>query len=128
MAGGDRSSADSALVAALAGGYTVAGAAARAHVSERTVYRRLDEAAFCQQITDARAELVGQAVGKLAAASPLAVSTLMELMELGNRASVRLSAARTVLEFGQRWRETEELAERVRVLEAATLTPVRQAR
>ena len=43
MAGGDRKNADSALVAALAGGSTVEAAAHLAGVSQSTAYRRLKD-------------------------------------------------------------------------------------
>jgi len=129
MAGGDRSSADGALIAALAGGYTVAAAAAQAKVSERTAYRRLAVPAFCTQIAAARAELVSQAVGRLAVASPPAVGTLIELLGRTNPPAIRLGAARAVLELGQRWRETQELEERIATLEAAAPpTPLRETR
>ena len=46
MAGGDRRNADPALIAALAVGTTNLDAARQAGVGEKTVYRRLTDAAF----------------------------------------------------------------------------------
>jgi hypothetical protein len=69
MADNDSEKGDAALIVALAGGATVRDAARRAHVGERTVYRRLDEPDFRRQVQDARAGMVAQAVGKLADAA-----------------------------------------------------------
>src|SRR5215217_1429239 len=77
MAGSDRSRADPALILALASGKTVGDAAAEAHVSERTVRRRLHEPEFLQalgqaraaradRIADRSAEYLNAALGQLA--------------------------------------------------------------
>ena len=118
MAGGVRSNADFAIVAALAGGDTVAGAAKHAKVAERTVYRRLEDPAFRQQVTAARSEMVARALGGLSAASVTAVRTLLLLMQPTEASSVRLGAAKAVLEIGTRLRESVDLEERIAELEA----------
>jgi hypothetical protein len=113
-------------VAALAGGATVAEAAKRANVSERTVYRRLEEPAFRQHVTVARHEMVSQAVGLLALASRAAVGTLAALLQPSIAPSVRLGAARAIIELGSKLRESEELEARIAALEesvAASLAP-----
>ena len=116
MAGGDRSKADAALVAALAGGSTVEDAAATAGVGVATVYRRLQVPEFRAQIDDARAALIAAAVARLGAASTRAVTTLEGLLAADSEA-VRLGAARSILDLGAKLREHEDLAERVRALE-----------
>ena len=116
MAGSDRSRADAALVAALAGGSTVEDAAATASVGVATVYRRLKEADFRKWVDDARAELIAVAVARLGAASTKAVATLDGLLAADSEA-VRLGAARAILDAALKWREHEDLAERVRGLE-----------
>lgn len=118
MADRGRSNADSALIAALASGATVRDAAITARVGETTVYRRLREPEFRKQIGDARAELVAQAVARLAAASTDAVTTLTELLGSNAPPAVRLGAARSILELGLKLREHQELADRVAALEA----------
>ncbi len=116
MAGGDRTRADSALVAALAGGSTVEGAAATAGVGVATVYRRLKEPEFRARVDDARSELIGRAVDLLSAAATAAVGRLMKLLTAESE-SVQLGAARSILELGAKLREHENLSDRVRALE-----------
>ena len=119
MAVHGRRHADPALIAALAGGATIAEAAIRAGVSERTVYRRLEDADFRASVQQARADLVTQAVARLAEAGGEAVATLRALLGEGTLPAVRLGAARAVLELGTKLRESEELERRLSELEAA---------
>ena len=117
MAGGGRKNADAALVAALAGGATVGDAAATAGVGERTVYRRLEDAEFKRRVEEARAEILTGAMTRLSAAATSAVTTLTSLLGAESE-SVRLGAARSILDTALRWREQSELAERLFRLEA----------
>ncbi len=117
MAGGDRSKADAALIAALAGGSTAEGAATVAGVGVATVYRRLKEPVFRAQVDDARAALIAAAVARLGAASTRAVATLEGLLAADSE-PVRLGAARAILDAALKWREHEDLTERVAALEA----------
>jgi AcrR family transcriptional regulator len=96
MAARGRSNADWLLVVALANGHTVADAAARARVSERTVYRRLANDEFCLRIDEVRLTMVGEAVGEAAAGAGDAVRTLRDLTKEGSPA-IRLRAARDLL-------------------------------
>jgi hypothetical protein len=107
---------DSALIAALAGGATVRDAAKTANLNESTVHRRLEDPDFRRAVHGARGALVAQAVGQLADASTEATSTLRALLR-ADAETVRLGAARSILELGTRLRETEELAARVVALE-----------
>jgi DNA-binding LacI/PurR family transcriptional regulator len=116
MVAGGRRNADSALVTALAAGGTVEASARAAGVSETTVYRRLREPAFRQRVAEARDEMVNRAVARLSATSTLAADTLRELLKARSE-TVRLGAARAVLELGSRLREQEDLAERIAALE-----------
>lgn len=122
MAGSGRKNADTALVAALASGATVEAAASLAGVSERTVYRRLEDPDFKKRATEARAEMIEQAVGKLAQLSAAAASTLGVLLGPATPPSTRLGAARAVLELGARLREGEDLEKRISELEAILAT------
>ena len=116
MADGGRKNADAALIAALATGATVRDAASDVGVGERTVYRRLDDPAFRRQVDDARAALIATAVARLGAASTKAVATLEGLLTADSEA-VQLGAARAILDAALKWREHQDLTERVAVLE-----------
>ena len=118
---------DSGLVAALAGGATVRDAARSAGVSERTAHRRLEDAAFARRVAEARAELIAQAVGTLADASTVAASTLRGLLKAESE-SVRLGAARSILELAVKLRESEELERRIAALEEQTAATPQQGR
>jgi len=116
VSGGDRSRADAALIAALAGGSTVEDAASAAGVGVATVYRRLKEPEFRARVDGARSEMIGRAVARLADASTAAVDRLTKLLTAESE-SVQLGAARNILELGAKLREHVDLAERVRALE-----------
>jgi hypothetical protein len=107
---------EASVIAALAAGSTVADAGRAGGLSERTVYRRLEDPAFRRQIDNARAEIVAQAVAKLSAASAEAAETLRALLS-SDMDFARLAAARSILELGAKLREHEDLSERVRALE-----------
>jgi hypothetical protein len=116
VSGGARRNADSALVAALAAGGTVEAAAKSADVSVATAHRRLNDPAFRRRVDEARADAVSRAVARLSATSTLAADTLRELLKARSE-TVRLGAARAILELGSRLREQEDLAERIAELE-----------
>ena len=116
MAGGDRKNADTALVVAVAAGLTNKQAAEQASVSESTVYRRLREPAFKQQVSEARAATVEQASARLTSASLMAIQTLLQLLDAESE-SVRLGSARAILELGVKFREAQELEARIAQLE-----------
>jgi hypothetical protein len=101
---------DEALITALAAGGNVAAAARHAHVSERTVRRRLQDPAFRARVDEARGELVRAAVGRLAAVGALAADKLHALIGNAKSETVQLGAARSVLEYMLRGCETEVLA------------------
>jgi hypothetical protein len=109
---------DESLIAALAGGASVTRAAQMVALSERTVCRRLEDAAFRTAVGAVRAEMLTSAVGVLARAATAAAATLQHLISSTYPPSTRLAAARSVLELGTRLREAEELEARLVVLEA----------
>jgi hypothetical protein len=76
----------------------------------------LAEAEFRARVDEARAELVRQAVGRLAEVGALAGETLAELVKDAPPA-VRLGAARAILEHMFRGHEVDALARRVQELE-----------
>jgi hypothetical protein len=123
MASGGRKAANEALLAALACGATVEGAARQAGVSRRTAQRRKADPDFSRQLSEARAEMVRRASGGLAAAALESVKTLLSLQASANPPAVRLGAARAVLEIGMKLRETVDLEERLAAVERRLAAP-----
>ena len=118
MAAGRKKKADGELVLALACGASPESAALKSGLSPRTVYRRLADPAFRERVNQVRADLARRAAAMLTAAGLGAVQTLTTLQESASSESVRLGAARAVLELGCKLRDVVELAERVAALEA----------
>jgi transposase len=116
MADNGRKKGNAPLLAALAAGATVREAAKRAGVGERTAYRRLADPAYRRRVTEARAEMVSRALGKLADGAAEAVETLRALLR-SDSDSARLGAARCILETGNRLRESVEMEQRLTDLE-----------
>jgi hypothetical protein len=117
VAAGRRRKSDTALVLALACGASPENAAHKAGVSLRTVYRRLAEPSFRDQVNQVQADIVRRAAGLLGAASIQAIKTLTTLQESAQSESVRLGAARAVIELAAKLREATDLAERVAAIE-----------
>jgi hypothetical protein len=115
--------ADDKLVLALAGGATLAAAAAQAGVSERTAHRRKACGEFQARLQDLRGQLLEQAATKLLAGMTRAAERLAELVESEDDRTAL--AARAVLSLGLLARErldhealTRELQERLGQIEA----------
>jgi hypothetical protein len=85
------------LIAALLTEPTYAKAAARAGISEATMYRWLQLPAFRAAYRQARRELVEAAIGRIQAASGEAVTTLLAVAHQGRRDSDRVRAAIALL-------------------------------
>jgi lambda repressor-like predicted transcriptional regulator len=118
MAGGGRDTARAVVVAGLAAGLTKGEVARQATVSDRTLRRWLAQDDFRRQVEDARAELISRTVGRLADATTDAVATLRALLDTNYPPSVRLGAARAILEMATRYREAETMEQRLATLEA----------
>ena len=112
-----RSRGDSTLQIALAAGATVSQAAGKAGLSERTVYRRLQDPTFHQRIDALRADMVQRAAAVLIAATLLAVKTLIELQDPKTPAFARRRAARDILEMSERLRQATFVEKRLVALE-----------
>jgi hypothetical protein len=104
-------------VLALACGATVEAAARQCGVSDRTVYRRLEDPAFKARVQEVRGEMVRRSAGLLTAAAGQAVQTLLALQREAMPPAVRLGAARAVIELGLKVREVAELEARIAALE-----------
>ena len=118
MARKGKGKADQNLLLALACGATAENAARQCGVSERTVYRRLSDPAFQQQLQGMRTDMVQRATGALTAANAEAARTLLSLQKETAPPAVRLGAARAILEISTKLREATELTERIAALEA----------
>ncbi len=105
------------LLLALACGATVEQATRQTGLSERTIYRRLKNRSFREELNAIRDDMVRRSAGMLTAAAGEAVKTLVQLMGSGVPPATRLGAARAILEIGIKVREVSELAERVAALE-----------
>jgi transposase-like protein len=104
----------------LASGETVAAAARKAGVTERTVYRWRLEDAFRRDVDQARAEMFSRALGCMAEGAASAALVLRQLCLKAKSETVKLGAARALLEQGPKLRESVELEERLRALEERT--------
>lgn len=108
---------DVSLAVALAAGGTVTAAAAAAGVNRRTAHRKLRSPEFRRLVADLRGELVGRALGRLADNMTRAADTLAGLLDDPDP-RLRLRTARAVLTLGARLRDSVDLTDRVRDLEA----------
>jgi hypothetical protein len=108
---------DGPLILALACGVSVEQAARQTKVSERSVYRRLQDPEFRRQLHLIRDDMVQRSAGMLTAAALEAVRTLLSLQSATTPPAVRLGAARAILEIGMHVREVSDLAERMAELE-----------
>jgi DNA-binding MurR/RpiR family transcriptional regulator len=97
---------------------TIKGAAEKTGISEATLWRWMQDDDFKEQYRDAKRETVGHATAKLRHGMTVAVDALVEMAENKKTPAVaRASACRTLLEFGMKAHENEDLQERVEALE-----------
>jgi phage terminase small subunit len=95
-------------------------AATVAGVSKPTIFRWLANADFVAAYRDARMRLLESALAKLQATADDAVETLKTVMNSASApAPARVSAARCVLEMALKSRDTLEVEERLKALEAS---------
>jgi len=99
MPGSKRKKSEDSLLLALACGATLDAAARQCGVSERTIYRRLEDPKFKKRLERVRADMVGRTSGMLTAAGCEAIRTLLTLqkdstptMRIGGR--MKLGSAR----------------------------------
>lgn len=109
---------DAMLITSLASGSSIREASTLAGVSERTAHRRWSDPEFRQRVNQAWSEIVRQAVGKLGDASTRAAAVLGELLNADSE-TVRLSAARSILDHTVRLSEFANVEQRLSNLESA---------
>ena len=108
---------EQALIALLSES-TIAAAAKKAGVGERTLYTWLKEPAFADAYREARREAVRQAVARLQRGSSDAVDALTSIVRNKRmRASTRVAAASKILELAIKAVELEDIEARLAVLE-----------
>ena len=73
--------------------------------------------AFGRRVAELRAEMTARALGRLADGMAGAAETLGYLSRKGKSETVRLGAARAILELGNKLREAVELESRIAALE-----------
>ncbi len=110
----------SKILQALMSNFTIQDAAKSLGISPNTIYIALRDENFAQAYKEARHKAVEHSITMLSRASSLAVTRLIETMENPQeKSSVRVNAAKSILEFAFRGYETEQLVERVEKLEKA---------
>jgi len=117
MISSTRQGKDNILLTALACGASPETAAARAGVSLRTVFRRLADPDFQQAFQKHLREMMERSFGMLSAASGEAVKTMVELNKNHPSGSVRLGAARTIIESQLKLAEMMRVEERLEHVE-----------
>jgi hypothetical protein len=122
-----RRTADTVLIAQLAAGRTQDEAARQAGVSPKTVERRLREPAFRAQVEAARREAVTRAVSVVAEGATAAAATLRLLLQ-AEAESVRLGAARSLMEYAIKGTELTDVLARLDALEARAREPAAAGR
>ncbi len=95
-------------------------AAAAAGITSKTLRGYLDDPEFQAEYRKAFAELVEDATRKVQQTLDPAVAVLREIMEdRDENGQVRVTAARSVLEYGLKMTETTDVLSRLQELEAA---------
>lgn len=117
-----------AAALALAAGRTQDEAADESGAGTRTIKTWIaTQPAFVRRITDLRGDMTARALGRLVDNMTSAADTLGFLCRKGKSETVRLGAARAILELGTKLRETIELSDRIDDLEAGRLQKTRVA-
>lgn len=111
-----RRNADEALALAVATGQTLRDAAQQVGIGERTASRRWADPGFRRRVSELRGDMVQRSLGRMADGMAEAADVLRQLLAAESE-SVRLGAARSLLELGVRLRESVELEERIATLE-----------
>jgi hypothetical protein len=105
-----------AAALSLARGSTIQEAASGSGTCERTVKLWLTKSYFRLRVSELRGQLTESALGQLVNALGQASDTLVGLLSHPS-GSIRLGAARSIIELSSRLRETTELEQRIANLE-----------
>lgn len=111
---------DEKILSALIATKTISAAAAAAGVSERTVYSRLADDDFRAEYERRQSMTLDAACKALQEAMTDAVNVFTSIMRDADKSqAARISAARSVFDYGVKLTELTDLAARVAALEAA---------
>lgn len=91
-------------------------AAKKAGITERTLYKYLKDEEFSAAYRAARSEMMKNTTDRINACMMPAINTLLYVMKSGSP-NARVAAARTILEYGLRITEANEIMERIIKLE-----------
>lgn len=107
-------------LAALLSEPSIRDAAKKAKLSEATLYRYLGEPDFSARYKAARREAIGHLTTRLQAKADASAAVLSEIAEDREKpASVRVSAAKAVIEYALKSHELNDLGERLDAVEAS---------
>ena len=113
---GDKGRLRERAIAALLSAPTLAEAAKKVGLSKATLHRWTKETAFTAALRAARREVVDATIGRLQFVTTAAVTALHDALTC-DAPTVRVSAARAILEFSFRSVELMDLEERLSALE-----------
>lgn len=105
------------LAVEIARGQPIADAARAAGLSPRTAYRLMAEPGFRARVDELRRAMVQTAVGKLTDSATEATDTLRTLLGAGHPPTVRLGAARAILDNVVDLQTHADILERIAALE-----------
>ncbi len=104
------------VVLLLAKGTSIERAASLSGLSARTIYRRLADPKFTAKVNQVRTELFEAAYGQLVGSLQSAVTTLKRLLR-DEASNVQLAAAKALLDFSGKLKDSVELSERLERIE-----------
>ena len=102
----------------LLSGRTVAAAARRCGVNEKTLRRWMAEDVFKHELAEARRVTFQAGMSRVQALTAVAIDTLAMLMGRGMPPTVRLGAARTVAELGMHQHDADTIMQKLSEIEA----------
>ena len=115
---GHKKTSDELIIAALCKCGSVIEAAKALGVSKNTVANRMNDDAFKTRYEEAKQNILSEAVNSMKLRTAKAINTLTEIMEdKSNPATVRVSAADSILRHTLRYIEVAELEARIKRLE-----------
>lgn len=106
------------IIVALLSSSTIKDAAKKAKVSERTIHRALEDAAFTTEYRAARRSVYEASLGQIHSSVGDAIKTLSNALTFDND-SVKVRAAQIILDYSAKVFEQTEIVERIEALESA---------
>jgi|SRR5215468_8511963 len=88
---------------------TVTEACIEAHVGRKTLYDWLKQESFKNELERCRDELFAGAMDRLKANTEQALNKLIDLMENGVKEDVRVRCAQTIIEYGWKLKQTQDI-------------------